>query len=84
MVTVVKKAKRKPVMSDVELRLALDSPALTVREAALYAHVPPNRIRDLITAGDLGFQQQGKRFLVLRADIEALLANGWRRNPKGK
>lgn len=72
--------KRKPVMNDVEVRLALESPALTVKEAAVFAHVPPNRIRDLIAAGDLGFQQQGKRFLVLRSDIEALLARGWRRN----
>jgi hypothetical protein len=78
MVTVVK--KRKPVLNDVETRLAFESGVLTVKEAAAFAHVPPNRIRDLITAGDLGFQQQCKRFLVLRSDIEALLARGWRRN----
>ena len=74
----MKKPKRS--INEVEVRLALESPALTVKEAAVFAHVPPNRIRDLISAGELSYQAQGKRFLVLRKDLEELLARGWRRN----
>lgn len=58
------------------------SPAMTLAEAAAYLNSKLNWIRTLIARGDLSYQRAGKRFIVPRAEVEALLRRGWCRNGK--
>lgn len=64
--------------------LAAASPVLTIPDAASFMRVPVAHVRELIRDGALGYQPQGKRWLVSRRDLEALLAAGWQRKTKGK
>lgn len=64
--------------------LAVSSPVLTLPDAACFLRVPVAHVRELIRDGALEYQPQGKRWLVSRRDLEALLASGWQRKTKGK
>ena len=70
------------IRAAVALRSA--SPALTIPDAACFLRVPIAHVRELIRYGALEYQPQGKRWLVSRRDLEALLAAGWQRKTKGK
>ena len=49
------------------------SPYLTTEEAAAYLRCKRQRIHDLLTAGRLSRFKDGRRTLVLRAEIEELV-----------
>ena len=66
------------------VELALASPAMTIPDAACFLRVPVAHVRELIRDGALEYQPQGKRWLVSRRGLEALLASGWQRKTKGK
>lgn len=59
--------------------ISTKSPAMTLREAALYLSCTTSWVRILINRGELSYQQQGKRFVVPRLEVEQLLERGWRR-----
>jgi excisionase family DNA binding protein len=63
------------VSSNVEV----SSPLLTVPEAAKFLRAPIYSVRLLIRRGKLRYQRVGKRFVLPRADVEAYLENGWKR-----
>lgn len=52
------------------------SPYATLAEAAVFARCSPRTIRRWIRAGDLARYGHGGKVLVLRAELEALLAHG--------
>jgi hypothetical protein len=58
-------------------RLAAESPYLTVKEAAAWAHVPLNQIRQWIACGAIAHRQEGKAFIVRRAEIAEQMAKIW-------
>jgi excisionase family DNA binding protein len=60
-------------------KLRDESPVWTVREAAAYAHLPLNRIRTWIARGEISYRQEGKCFLLKRAEVIAMLEQDWRR-----
>jgi excisionase family DNA binding protein len=49
------------------------SPYLTVREAAEYLRCSPQRIYDLRSSGRVSCPSDGRRALVLRAELDALV-----------
>jgi excisionase family DNA binding protein len=49
------------------------SPYLTVREAAEYLRCSPQRIYDLRSSGHISCLSEGRRALVLRAELDALV-----------
>jgi excisionase family DNA binding protein len=57
----------------------VSSPLLTIPEAAKFLHAPIYTVRLLIRRGKLRHQRIGKRFVVPRADVEAHLESGWKR-----
>ncbi len=76
-----KTKKRKPArLVPDPARIAALGPSLTIPDAAFYVGVPIRRIRDWISAGEIGFQRVGKRLLVCRADLEKYIAANWQRN----
>jgi excisionase family DNA binding protein len=60
-------------------KLRDESPVWTVREAAAYAHLSLNRIRNWIARGEIAYREEGKCFLVKKAEIIAMLERDWRR-----
>lgn len=54
---------------------------MDIREAANYACVKPRAIRELIWSGALQYTFLGKRFIVDRADLDALLERRKKREP---
>ena len=54
--------------------LASESPYLTIAEAAIYARCKRQRIDDLLSARRLTRHKDGRRTLILRAELEAHLA----------
>jgi excisionase family DNA binding protein len=59
------------------LRVAdTESPYLTTREAAEFLRCKPQRIHDLLSARRLTRIKEGRRTLVLRAELEGLLGVG--------
>jgi excisionase family DNA binding protein len=51
----------------------VESPFLTVREAASYIRAKPQRIYDLLSSGRVPKHKDGARVLILRADLDAHL-----------
>jgi excisionase family DNA binding protein len=60
-------ARLQPMESPVE------SPFLTVREAASYIRARPQRIYDLLSSGRLPKHKDGVRVLIRRADLDTHL-----------
>ena len=50
------------------------SPYMTTAEAAAYLRAKPQRVHDLLSAGQLTRFKDGGRTLVLRAEVESLVA----------
>jgi len=58
------------------------SPAMTLPEAARFLNATVNAVRTMIYRGQLSYQRVGKRHVVRRDEVEAVLNRGWRRNGK--
>jgi len=58
------------------------SPLMDLKEAARFLGTPVYTVRQMVYAGTLAYQKLGKRFVVKRAEVEAVISRGWRRNGK--
>lgn len=67
-------------MRDIAPKIATADPAarplLDVREAATMLHISVRYVRVLLARGDLPLVRLGRRTLVRRADVEAVIARG--------
>jgi excisionase family DNA binding protein len=61
------------VLAQLQPDLPLESPYLTVPEAAAYARCKRQRIDDLLSSHRLTRYKEGRRTLVLKAELEARL-----------
>jgi excisionase family DNA binding protein len=64
------------IAADMLGRTAPASPYLTVSEAADYLRSKPQRVYDLLSAGQLSRYKDGRRVLVSRAELDNYLAAG--------
>jgi excisionase family DNA binding protein len=76
---VVRPNVREAQKHEAEVRLAAESPVITVREASALCHVPLNAVRGWIARGLLSYKQVGKCFLVKKAEVLEQLERDWRR-----
>lgn len=56
------------------------SPAITLKEAAALMAATVHHVRTLVWSGRISFQRCGKRFVVPREEVLALIDAGWKRN----
>jgi len=63
------------VLEQLSARHAPESPYLTIAEAATYLRCKRQRIDDLLSARRLRRYKDGRRTLLLRADLDAYLAH---------
>ena len=62
------------VLETLASQASTDSPYLTITEAAAYARCKRQRIDDLLSARKLTRYKDGRRTLVLKAELEAWLS----------
>lgn len=70
------------IAAQVPVQDSVISPYMTVVEAAEYLRAKPQRIYDLLSAGRLTRHKDGRRVLIAREEIDALL-NGSQRVAPG-
>jgi excisionase family DNA binding protein len=58
------------------------SPAMDLKQAAIYLNSSVKWVRQQVYAGRLSYQRIGKKHCVPRREVENLLESGWRRNGK--
>lgn len=55
--------------------LLADDPAMSTRAAAIYLGTYPNRVYELIRAGELAAVKDGKRIRIRRSELNRYLAS---------
>lgn len=58
------------------------SPAMDLKEAAIFLHASVKWVRQQVYSGRLSYQRIGKKHCVPRREVERLLESSWLRNGK--